>query len=284
MGTPSSLLDHKPIDALDAKLQRAIGRLFLSVAHTKQRSTYLVDLREEGSFRLIFPKSTHQNVTAVVLNTAGGVASGDTFSVDALADKNAALTITTQAAERIYGAPDKAVGLIHTKLRVASGARINWLPQETILFDGSRLNRKLDVEIAQDATFLMVEPLVFGREASGEIIKSGLFQDKVRIVCDGRPIYLDGIQMSGDIASTLGNAAVAKGARALANIVLYDAHAAQNLDAVRGLLPTTAGASMLADNILVIRILAADSFALRKTLFPIMTLLTNNAVPKNWRL
>jgi urease accessory protein len=278
------LLDHKPIDAPDAKLQRAIGRLFLSVAHTKQRSTYLVDLREEGSFRLIFPKSTHQNVTAVVLNTAGGVASGDTFSVDAFANKNAALTITTQAAERIYGAPDNTVGQVQTKLCVASGARIDWLPQETILFDGSRLNRKLDVEVAQDATFLMVEPLVFGREASGEIIKSGLFQDKVRIVCDGRPIYLDGIQMSGDIASTLGNAAVANGARALANIVLYDAHAAQHLDAVRGLLPTTAGASMLADNILVVRILAADSFALRKTLFPIMTLLTNNAVPKNWRL
>lgn len=278
------MLDQKTIEISYPKLQRAVGRVSLNVAHSEDRGTHLVDLREEGSFRLIFPKSSHQNVTAVILNTAGGVASGDTFSVNAFADKNAALTITTQAAERIYGAPDNAVGQIHTKLRVASGAWINWLPQETILFDGSRLNRELDVEVAEDATFLMVEPLIFGREASGEIIKSGLFQDRVRIVCDGRPIYLDSIRMSGNIASTLGNAAVANGARALANIVLYDAHAAQHLDAVRGLLPTTAGASMLADNILVIRILAADSFALRKTLFPIMILLTNNAVPKNWRL
>jgi urease accessory protein len=278
------LLDHNAIDAPDAKLQRAIGRLFLSVAHTKQRGTNLVDLREEGSFRIIFPKSSNQNVTAVVLNTAGGVASGDAFSVSAVADKNATLTITTQAAERIYGAPDKVAGQVDTKLRVASGARINWLPQETILFDGSRLDRTLDVEVAKDATFLMVEPLIFGREASGEAIKSGLFQDRVRIVCDGRPVYLDSIQMSGNTANTLGNAAVANGARALANVVLYSAHAAQHLDAVRDLLPETAGASMLDDNVLVIRILAADSYVLRKTLFPIMTILTNNAVPKNWRL
>ena len=278
------MLDQKTIEISYPKLQRAVGRLSLNVAHSEDRGTNLVDLREEGSYRLIFPRPIDRTVTAVILNTAGGVASGDTFSVNAFADKNAALTITTQAAERIYGAPDNAVGQIHTKLRVASGAWINWLPQETILFDGSRLNRELDVEVAEDATFLMVEPLIFGRQASGEIIKSGLFQDRVRIVCDGRPIYLDSIRMSGNIASTLGNAAVANGARALANIVLYDAHAAQHLDAVRGLLPTTAGASMLADNILVIRILAADSFALRKTLFPIMILLANNAVPKNWRL
>jgi urease accessory protein len=70
----------------------------------------------------------------------------------------------------------------------------------------------------------------------------------------------------------------------MANVVFCHASAQSHLDAIRAALPDTAGASLLNDTTLVVRILAADSFALRQYLMPIMTLLTDDAVPKNWRL
>ena len=130
----------------------------------------------------------------------------------------------------------------------------------------------------------MLEPLVFGREASGEDLKSCVFNDRVNITCDGCPVYIDGIRLEGDIAENLQYSAVANKARAIANIVLFDRDASQLFDRIRAVLPETAGASLLRDDLLVVRGLACDSFELRKALLPILTILTNDAVPKNWRL
>ena len=131
---------------------------------------------------------------------------------------------------------------------------------------------------------LMVEPLVFGREASGEILQQCSLDDRVCITTEGTPIYVDRVKLDGDIASILKRPAVAAGAGAMASIVLVDQMAKAMIDGVRALLPSSGGASLLADNILVIRLLCSDSFALRTALLPILTHLTHNAVPKNWRL
>lgn len=265
-------------------LQRARGTLAIRVAKDANSPTRLADLREQGSFRVIFPRAPHDSVEAVILNTAGGIAGGDHYTIDATAGNSTTLALTTQAAERIYKAADQTVGQLHTTLAVENGARLHWLPQETILFDGSRLQRRLDVTLAPDATFLMVEPLVFGREASGETVTSGLFNDRVRITRDDMPIYLDGVSLSGDMSATLSEAAVANGARAMANVVFCHPAAENHLDPIRAALSDTAGASMLNETTLVVRMLAADSFVLRQQLLPIMTRLTDDAVPKNWRL
>jgi len=265
-------------------LQRARGQLDLTVKGAPDAQTRLVDLREEGSLRVIFPRTPNKSVEAVILNTAGGIAGGDQFTITAAANDNAQLSLITQAAERIYKAIDHTPGQLRTKITVGADARCHWLPQETILFDGAQLHRTLDVDLAETATFLMVEPLVFGREASGETIRNGLFHDRVRITCDGLPIYLDGVQLSGGMAKTLQQTAITNGARAMANIVFYQRDAARSLSDLRALLPAIAGASALNDTTLVARILAPDSYVLRQTLLPIMTLLTDNAVPKNWRL
>ena len=173
---------------------------------------------------------------------------------------------------------------MQTRLEVKPNAQLYWLPQETILFEGSRLRRRLEVDVAQGAKFLMVEPLVFGREASGESLQSCSLDDSVCITCDEKPVYVDRIKLNADIAATLKRPAVANGARAMASIVLVDPTAKALLDGVRALLPSSGGASLLADNILVIRLLCSDSFALRTALLPILAHLTHNAVPKNWRL
>lgn len=264
--------------------QRAIGKASLRVNCDEVGVTRLKDLRQEGSMRLVFPRSTQQTVDAVILNTAGGVTGGDFFAIEANVDEYARLSLTTQAAERIYCAATEDFGQLQNKLTVADNAQLYWLPQETILFDGCRLKRRLDVDLSNTARFLMLEPLVFGREASGEDLKSCVFSDRVSITCDGSPIYIDGIQLDGGITKNLRQRAVGNTARALANIVLFDRDATQLLDPVRALLPASAGASLIGENLLVVRMLARDSFDLRTALLPILTLLTNNTVPKNWRL
>lgn len=265
-------------------LQRARGELRISAQRSKDDVTRLKNLRQQGSYRAIFPRPIGGNVEAVIVNTAGGVTGGDRFSTTVTAEKTAQISVTTQAAERIYRATDTRSGIMQTTLRADADAQLYWLPQETILFDGSRLHRRLDVDLHPSARFLMVEPLVFGRTASGESLQSGALDDRVTITCDGLPIYLDRIKLTGDITRQLGHGAVANHANSVASIVLVDPAAASLLDPVRALLPATAGASLLSQTMLVVRIIAADSFALRTAIYPILTLLTHNTVPKNWRL
>ena len=270
--------------ASTAKLQRARGQLSISVQRASGDVTRLRNLRQQGSYRAIFPRAIGGNVEAVIINTAGGVTGGDRFTTSVTAHQAAQVSVTTQAAERIYRATEPATGVMKTTLCAEQDTQIYWLPQETILFDGARLHRSLDVDLHATAKFLMVEPLVFGREASGETLRSGTLDDRVSIACGGQPIYLDRIKLEGDIAASLARPTVANGARAVASIVLVDPKAQSLLAGLRELLPPNAGASLLSDTVLVARILAADSYALRCALFPILTLLTNNAVPKNWRL
>ena len=152
--------------AQPAAPQRAYGKLLVGADVTASGATRCADLRQEGSFRVLFPRVHAGGVEAVMLNTAGGITGGDHFTVEAEAGADAFLTMTTQAAERIYRAKGDSFGKFETHLTIGSNARFNWMPQETILFDGSALARRLNVSVTDTSTFLMVEPLVFGRQAS----------------------------------------------------------------------------------------------------------------------
>ena len=268
----------------DVIFQRARGALNISAVAGVGGQSCLQDLRQQGSYRAIFPRPKMGAVDAVMINTAGGITGGDRFSTKVTAHNHAKISLTTQAAERIYRAPDATPGSMQTRLEVKSNAQLYWLPQETILFEGSCLRRRLDVDVARESKFLMVEPIVFGRAASGEILHYCALDDTVCISCEGTPIYVDRIKLNGDIALTLKRAAVADGARAMASVVLVDQRAKVMMDDLRALLPCSGGASLVADNLLVVRLLCSDSFALRSALLPILTHLTQNAVPKNWRL
>jgi urease accessory protein len=252
--------------------------------HGSDKKSRLKDLRQQGSYRAIFPRPTQGTLEAVIINTAGGITGGDEFATQITANDHAKMSVTTQAAERIYKTPDLTLSSMHARLCAKPNAQLYWLPQETILFEGSRLCRRLEAEVAEDSKFLMVEPLIFGREASGETLKSCHLDDSVFITTGNKPIYIDRVKLNGDITAILKRPAVANGGRARASIVLVDPRAKETLADINALLPTSAGASLLADNILVARLLCADSFALRNALLPILKHLTHNAIPKNWRL
>ncbi|MEP0564097.1 MAG: urease accessory protein UreD, partial [Paracoccaceae bacterium] len=175
-------------------------------------------------------------------------------------------------------------GRVTTTLHVETGAVLNWLPQELILFDRSALHRRLSIDVDADAQLLMVEPVVFGRAMMNEDVRDVRFHDRITITREGRPLYIDGMRLDGDAAGHLGRRTIADGAGAMASVVLVREDASAQLGAIRPTLPDSAGASLIAPDTMVIRLLAMDSFEMRRSLIPILNRLTNNTLPTSWRL
>lgn len=232
---------------------------------------------------MLFPRGRRDALTGVFLNTAGGMTGGDKFAISAHAQAASRLTLTSQAAERIYGAAS-GTATLSTTLRVDEGARLDWMPQETILFEQSALRRSLDVTVAQGATFLMVEPVVFGRLAMGERVRHGTFVDKVRVRDSDGLLFADQITLNGDLDLVLQGLAVGHGALAMASVLFVAPDAAAHLTTLRYLMPATGGVSLIRDRVLFIRILAADSFVLRQSLLPVLRVLYGADLPKTWML
>ncbi|THH36259.1 urease accessory protein UreD [Aliishimia ponticola] len=276
---------------------RAIGRAHVAVRlrdadAAGQSPSVLSDLHQSGSMRVLFPRPAAPP-TAMLLNTAGGITGGDRFDISLEVGKGAHLTVTTQAAERAYAAMPGPAGRLSTAISVAEGGAVRWLPQETILFDNSDLNRRLDVELDGDnSSALIVEPLVFGRHAHGEILTDARLRDRIRINRNGRAIFADGIDLAGNVTEQLRHPARGGGAGAMATVVLAHPSAEAQLTPLRLLgdeilgsgAQIRVGTSLLAPDLLVLRCLADDSFNLRRVLLPVLDHLTNGALPICWRL
>lgn len=274
---------NKPVTARDLSRVRAQPRA-IGAARVVTGPSGLRGLRQSGAMRVLFPRQTPGWPQAVLLNTAGGVTGGDQFTTEAEVQTGARLTVTTQAAERIYRAQPGETGRVDTQVTVGAGARFDWLPQETILYDRSDLRRRLRVDMAPDATMLLVEPLVFGRRAMGEVLHDIRLSDRIEIRRGGALVFADATRVTGCVPALMRGQATGAGATALATVVLAAPGAEAQLDSVRDLLPATGGASVIRPDLLFIRLLAEDSFALRASLIPIMTLLHRAELPRTWTL
>ena len=291
MAYAQSLEAAAATDAAEApialKTPRAAGAVSVAAKRRGER-TALARFRQSGSAKALFPRPTARTargqLDAVLLNTAGGVTGGDRFTYEATAEDGAWLRLSTQAAERGYRAKGGEVGRISVRMRAGVGARLDWLPQETILFDGAALERHFTVDLAETSRFLAVEPLVFGRRAMGERVRRLRLIDHWRITSAGRLLYADALRLIGDAAELLERPGVASGRRALATVVYIGADAATRLDHVRAALTGEAGASSPRPGVLVIRLLAPDSFLLRQALIPALAPLCDAPLPKVWTL
>ncbi len=264
-------------------LPRMEGEVSL-VVRAGDRGTTLRKLRHSGSLKCLFPRFIGTGLQAVVLNCAGGVAGGDHLLLNACAEAETTLTIATQAAERIYRARRGEKGSVETRLEVADGARLLWLPQETILFNGCSMERSITVDLQETATLLLSEPLVFGRIEMGEVLNSVDFKDRIEIRRAGFPIYLDLVHLSGDAQAQLDRPGVADGARAMASLVYVAPDAEMQCEVLRQMLPRHAGASMLHSDVLIMRLLARDSNDMRSSLVPILNHLSHDGLPRCWNI
>ncbi|WP_259987583.1 urease accessory protein UreD [Sulfitobacter sp. S190] len=274
---------HSPARAVAPAQPRAVGAAHVAV-RARDGRTALADLRQSGCLKLVFPTTHRPEAEAVLVNTAGGVTGGDRLALSAEVGADARLTVTTQAAERLYRATAGSQGNIQNTLSVGQGGHLNWLPQETIVFDHAAVSRRLQISLARDATAVMVETLIFGRTAMGERVACVDLWDRIAIDRAGSPIFRDAVRLSGDASRSLRGAATGAGACAVSSIVMVGPQAPALLGQVRALLPVTGGASLLAADVLVVRLLAADGLALRRSLIPILDRLTHQSLPTVWRL
>ena len=176
-------------------------------------------LHESGSLRVRFPSPEDEGLSGVFVNTAGGVAGGDRFDIEIAAADAARLTLTTAAAEKVYRAPGAAAQL-NISLKVAAGAHLGWLPQETILFDRARIHRRFDIALDETASLLLCEIVVFGRAAMGERMAQGEFVDRWRLSRAGKLVFAETVRLDGDIGAKLGRSAVAKGGAAIGTALI----------------------------------------------------------------
>jgi urease accessory protein len=243
--------------------QRAHGRVALSVARLGA-ATRPVRIAESGALRVRLPRVAGAALEGVLINTAGGVACGDRFEVEAFVGPGADLVLATPAAEKVYRS-DGATAEIAIQVTLEEGAGLAWLPQETILFDTARLRRRLDADLAADARLLVFESVVFGRSAFSEEVVSGFFEDRWRIRRAGRLVYADTLRLSGAIAARLDRPAIAAGARALATVLYVAPDAEARLDEARDVLSgsTCATGCSAWNGLLAVRFLAHDAAALR---------------------
>lgn len=265
------------------RLQRADGRARISF-HRKDGATRLDRLFQEGCAKLRLPKPLAGGPPeTVVINTAGGLTGGDRFALEVSLGAEAEAVVTTQACERIYRSTGDTAAVSAT-LRLGDRARLAWLPQETILFDGGRLSRRLEADLAGDAELVALESVVFGRTAMGEAVTSGALHDRWRIRRDGRLVFADDLRFEGAIADRLAERAVLDGAVAMATVLYVGAEPERKLEGLREAIGPDGGASAWNGKLLA-RIRAADGLGLRRRLEPVLTRLVEpRTLPKVWQL
>ena len=257
---------------------RSAGRIALSVAAqsgvTRRRQVY-----EDGPLRVRFPNASGSALEAMIVNTAGGIAGGDRHDLDIGVGEGATLGVTTAAAEKVYRALGPGAE-IAVKLAVGAGARLTWLPQETILFDRARLTRRIEVELAPDATLLMAEAVVFGRSAMGEAVTEGAFTDRWRVRRDGRLLFAETVRLDGAIARMLAEPAVAGGGVAIATVLAVPGDLAM---AERVRAQTFCGEVGVSawNGLAVARLCAKDDAGLRRDLTAVITAL-GGTLPRLW--
>ena len=274
MSAAASLSDH----------QRAVGSLHVAVKRRGVASV-LADLRQDGCLKARFPRPVDW-AEVVTLNSSGGVAGGDRLNSLFDVGTGARATFASQAAERFYRAlPDDPPARVRTRLTIAEGGAAEWLPQESILFDRTALDRVLEADLATDAWFLGVESLVFGRAAMGERVATARIADTSRTRRAGRPVLHDASRLAGAVAGPHASGATARGGAAVATLVHVAPDAEARLDDLRAAwvgAPAEACASAW-DGMLVGRIVARDGASLRATVIAgLACLRSGRALPRVW--
>jgi urease accessory protein len=259
---------------------RARGAVVFDV-HLVEGRTRRRQLHESGSLRVRFPSPEDDGLTAMFVNTAGGAAGGDRFDIDITAGEGARLTLSTAAAEKIYRSHGPAAE-INISLRAEAGAHLSWLPQETILFDKARTARSIDIDLADTASLVLCEIVVFGRTAMGEVMRTGSFIDRWRLRRGGRLVFAENVRLDGDIGAKLAKPAIADGGLAIATalIVPGDEAMLERLRAVADQAGCEVGISCW-NGFAMARICAQDAAKLRADM---MALLSQSGamLPRMW--
>lgn len=259
-------------------LQRSHG-----AAHVAMGPRGLIDLSQRGSAKAMLPRMAAGLPEIVFLNTSGGLASGDALSFSLDLRPGARALASTQTAERVYratGAPATA----RVSMTVGDGGWLDWLPQETILFHGSKLDRRTRIDLAGDAGCMILESVVLGRIAMDEIPTRLHLRDRRTVFRDGRILHHDALALDDTDLPRLGGPALLGAARALATLAVIAPHAPDLLPRARAVLnePGVTAAASAPPGRLVIRLLAAEDWPMRRQITRLLSVLRPDPLPRIW--
>jgi urease accessory protein len=260
---------------------RARGSVTFDV-HLLEGVTRRRQLHESGSLRVRFPSPEADGLSAVFVNTAGGVAGGDRFDIEIAAGEGSRLAVTTAAAEKVYRAEGPAAQL-DISLKGAAGSHLAWLPQETILFDRARVLRRIDIDLAEGASLLLCEIVVFGRAAMGERMQTGEFVDRWRLRRGGRLVLAENIRLDGDIGEKLARPAIAKGGAAIGTALIVPGDQAL-VDRIREMTKSCGGEVGISswNGFAMARFCAQDAASLRADMMAVLGRASGVALPRLW--
>ena len=259
---------------------RARGSVKFDV-HQVESITRRRHLHESGSLRVRFPSPEAEGLSAVFVNTAGGVAGGDRFEIEITAGEGSRIALTTAAAEKVYRAEGPAAELEIT-LKAAAGSHLSWLPQETILFDGARLSRRIDIDLAESASLLLAEIVVFGRIAMGERMLHGELVDRWRLWRGDKLVFAETVRLDGNIGEKLAKTAVANGGVAVGTALMVPGDEAL-VERVRELSSSFGGEVGISawNGFAMARFCAQDAAKLRADMITVLRA-TGSALPRLW--
>ena len=219
----------------------------------------------ETPLRAFFPRHECGDLAVTALaNVGGGLVAGDTAAIEIEVGEGAAAMVTSQAAEKVYRS-SCADCHISTHLHVARGGWLEWCPQETILFDRSRLRRALRLDLHSGARAMLGETVVLGRLASGERASQGLLHDRIDVYRGPLLAWTDRFRLEGSYTGPLAAVAGLGGAVALATFAYAAPDAPELIEPARELVAADgvrAGVTVV-NGVLLARFLAEEPLALR---------------------
>jgi urease accessory protein len=260
-------------------MQRSHGEARVSF-RLRDGAARLADLRQAGSGKVMFPRTSGPVPEAVFLNTSGGLTGGDRLDYGLDIGAGCRVLATTQTAERGYcslGMPAQ----IRLTAGLGAGARLDWLPQETILYQGSSLHRRTEIDLAEGASCLIAESLILGRRAMGETLGQAELLDQRMIRRNGRPVWAESFRLTPEVLASP-SPALLNGARAMAVVCLVAQGAEDAVGPVRAVLGD-GGAASGWDGKCVVRLVAGDGWPLRQQLARILRVLTGRDLPRVWQ-
>ena len=261
------------------KFQRAHGNINVKINNNEVNRFY-----QSGSAKVFYPKSPREIKELVLVNTAGGLTSGDNFFYNIDIINKSKILVTTQTAERVYkGINDNAE--IKVTLSVDDTSDLFWIPQELILFNNCNLNRKIEVNLKSNSNFLLAESTIFGRTAMGEFLEKGFFKDNWKIYLNEKLIHAEALSLTGNIKDKLSSIASTDNGVAICNIFISGKNFLSKEDL---LIKTLKNSEIILsshskwNDKMLIRIVSKDAFELKLIKKKLISYLSDKNLPKVW--
>tara|TARA_B100000686_G_scaffold311654_1_gene355513 strand:- start:457 stop:1251 length:795 start_codon:yes stop_codon:yes gene_type:complete len=264
---------------MDKILQRSNGKIDIHLAKNNFKKFF-----QSGCCKILNPNSYNKNNELVLINTTGGITCNDKIEINALIEKSE-LSICTQAAEKIYaGIGDPAKVEININLNNSS---LYWLPKELILFNNSKLDRKININLLNNSNLIFCETSIFGRKAMSEQINNLSFFDQWKININSSLKHFEAINIKGSINDNFNNNYSFANKSSLSTILIFGEIISQLEPELRNIIKNIENhycEMTKFDDKIIIRSLADDNYDLKKTLNYIMKNIIYDKLPKSWDL